>query len=189
MTYKVWERKFKKEAKALPKSERERALEYYREMRDEMASRGMTEEKILAELGSPERCARRAMTPDDGFSFSEERTENKPVQKAKGGISFAGGIGLILVTVMFVLPLSAVLFSIVAAFAAVCVSGAAVGVAGIAFAIGYPLVISAETAAVGIGAGLITSGVGLLLFVGFFFVTKYTAIGMAKILKAIYKRG
>ena len=41
MTYKTWERKLKKELKALPKSERERVVEYYREMRDEMESYGI----------------------------------------------------------------------------------------------------------------------------------------------------
>lgn len=188
MTYKKWERKLKKELSPLPKTECERVLEYYREMRDEMASGGRSEESILAELGSPESCARKTLS-EEGYTGRQAGGRNA-YSSAKSGHSVAEVIGLFFATVLLVLPIGSALLGVLAAFAAVCVSGAVVGIAGIFGAIAYPFVIGGgDMALAGVGAGLAASGVGLILFVVFFFITKYTAIALAKLLKAIYKRG
>ncbi len=188
MTYKKWERKLKKELSSLPKTERERVLEYYREMHDEMASNGRSDEGIIAELGSPESCARKTLS-EEGYA-PERIGERRTVSSAKTGHSVAEVIGLFFATVLLVLPIGSALFAVLVSFAAVCVSGAAVGVAGLLGAIVYPIVAGGGvTAAIGAGAGLAASGVGLILFVVFFLITKYTAIILFKIFKAIYKRG
>ena len=187
MTYKTWERKLKKELKTLPKSERERVVEYYREMRDEMESYGRSEDGILKELGSPESCARKALSESD-YAVSG-RVEGRNAPAPKRGITFFEFIGLALVTLFLVLPLGGAFVGVIAAFAGVCIAGAATGIAGIVGAIAYPFYIGAGVAATaGVGVCLATAGVGLLLFVVFFILTKYSAIFLAKLLKAIYKR-
>lgn len=188
MTYKSWTRTFKKELKSLPKSERERALEYYNEMHDEMASHGKSENAILAELGSPVSCAKQTLA-EGNFSSGQERGNNKPVKKERTTRSFAEVLGLLFATLLLVLPGCAVLFSVIVAMGSVCIAGAAVAIGGILVAVAYPFFVGAGTiAAAGAGAGLTASGVGILLFVIFFLVTKYSAIFSVKLLKAIYKR-
>ncbi len=179
MTYKKWERRLKSRLHSLSRDERDRALEYYREMRDEMSFNGKSEEKIIAELGSPESCARSVLAD----------RETQPTTRKKGGYSFAEVIGLIFFTIILVVPLSAVLISVIVAMGACSLVGVAASLGGIAFAIGYPIYIGGGTIGIaGIGLGIAASGVGLLLFVGFALVTKYAAILFGKFIRAIYKR-
>ncbi len=187
MTYKTWERKLKKELKTLPKTERERVVEYYREMRDEMVSYGRSEQSVLSELGSPESCARKALT--EGDYTVTGRTNNRNVSTPKRGITFFEFIGLTLVTLFLVLPIGSGFIGVIIAFAGVCIAGLATGISGIVAAVAYPIYTGGGVAATaGIGLGLTASGVGFLLFVVFFILTKYSAIFLAKLLKAIYKR-
>ena len=187
MNYKTWERKLKSNLKTLPKTERERVVEYYREMRDDMASYGKSEENILAELGSPESCAKKALT--DGDYASENGVSTRKSAPKKGSPTFFEVIGLLLVTLFLVLPIGSACIGVIAGFAGVCIAGAATGIAGIVAAVAYPIYVGAGAAATaGVGLGLAASGVGLLLFAVFFVITKYSVIFLAKLLKAIYKR-
>ena len=185
MTYKVWERRLKQELKVLSKDERARVVEYYREMHDEMASYGRTDDSIIKELGSPESCARRTLA-ESGYSVAQN---NNGSSARKSGHSAAEIIGLIFFTALLLLPLAVVLFALVASLGAICIGGAAAGIGGIGYAIGYPILSGGGSAAIaGAGMGLAASGAGLLLFVGFFFATKYAAIGSIKLFKVIYTR-
>ena len=183
MNYKTWERKLKNKLKSLPKTERERAVEYYREMHEDMASYGRSEEAILTELGTPESCAKKILTEGE-YAKGEEK-----VRSPKKGVTFFEIIGLALITLLFVLPIGGAVIAVIIAFAAVCIAGAVTGIAGIIAAIAYPIYIGAGVAAAaGAGLFLAASGIGLLLFVAFFVITKYSAIFFGKTLKAIYKR-
>ena len=185
MTYKTWERKLKKELKTLPKTERERVVEYYREMRDEMESYGRSEQSVLSELGSPESCARKALSESDYAVTGKDG--NRPAPKRS--YTFFEVIGLLLITLLFVLPIGGAIVGVIAAFAGVCIAGAATGIAGIVAAVAYPIYIGGGAAGItGIGAGLAAAGVGFILFVVFFLITKYAALVFLKVLKAIYIR-
>ena len=152
-------------------------------MRDDMASYGKSEETILAELGSPESCAKKAISGGD-YSSEARKTAAK-----KGNHTFFEVVGLLLITLFLVLPIGSACIGVIAGFAGVCIAGAATGIAGIIAAVAYPIYVGAGAAATaGVGLGLAASGVGLLLFVAFFVITKYSAIFFAKLLKAIYKR-
>ena len=186
MTYKVWEKNLRDELASLAKAEQDRTIEYYREMYDEMILNGRTEESILDEFGTPEQCARKVL--NSGIAKQVE-TNEAPQNNPKGKVSAAEVFGMILFTVFILSPLAAVAVSIVGTFAALCVSGFAVGVAGIGFAIGCPILgYLGNSAIVGIGAGLAVSGAGWLLFTAFFEATKGTAIAFWRMLKAVYTR-
>ena len=187
MTYKTWESKLKKELKTLPKTERERIVEYYREMRDEMVSYGRSEQSVLSELGSPESCARKALSESDYAVTGRVEGRNAPAPKRS--ITFFEFIGLALITLLFVLPIGGAIVGVIAAFAGVCIAGAATGIAGIVAAVAYPIYIGGGAAGIaGIGAALAAAGVGFILFVVFFLITKYAALVFLKVLKAIYIR-
>lgn len=185
MTYKVWERKLKKGINALPKEERERVAEYYREMYDEMRIGGRSESSILAEFGSPERCAQQALT--EGKTTRGTRGSSRQSERKR--VSAAEAVGLFFFTLLVILPISVVAVSIVISFGAVCLSGGAIGIAGVVFAIAVPFMgIASSAIPVGIGMGIAASGIGCLLFVAFFYATKGAAIIFGKVLKAIYVR-
>ena len=76
MKYKAWERELKKELATISKGERDRTIEFYREMKDEKLSRGQSEEEITAEFGSPRECARRVGQASGATisGFEEEET-------------------------------------------------------------------------------------------------------------------
>ncbi|MBO4539194.1 MAG: DUF1700 domain-containing protein [Clostridia bacterium] len=187
MTYKTWERRLKKELKTLPKSERERVVEYYREMRDEMESYGRSEQSVLSELGSPESCARKALSEGDYAVTGKVSGQNRPAPKK--GYTFFEVIGLLLITLLLVLPFGGAAIGIIAGFAGVCIGGLAAGIAGIVAAVAYPIYIGGGAAGIaGIGACLAAAGVGFILFVVFFLITKYAALVFLKVLKAIYIR-
>ena len=52
-----WEKQLLKNLKALPKTERERIAEYYREMYNDKLDAGFSPEEILREFGDPAQCA------------------------------------------------------------------------------------------------------------------------------------
>lgn len=185
MTYKVWERKLKRGLKSSPKEEQKRVVEYYREMYDEMTSGGRTEESVLAEFGPPEKCARQVM--------SEESVKRRKVgnvsseRKTRRDFSVARAVGLILFTLLLALPLGAAALGILVSCGALCLAGGVTGVGGIIFAVYYPFS-GAVAVLPGVGMGLAASGVGALLFVGFFYATKGVAIALFKTIKAVYAR-
>ena len=59
MTRKQWEKQLKKHLSSLPKGEREKIVDYYREIYDDRADAGFAEEEILREFGSPAAAAQR----------------------------------------------------------------------------------------------------------------------------------
>ena len=216
MTYKEWEKDLAKGIKTLPKGERARVLEYYREMFDEMTGGGRTESSVLEEFGLPEKCAVQALSEwvtrtESGevvlanareekqleIALDEARAQKKEaialsraVEKKRGRISAGEVVGLIFFTLLLVLPLGVSALALVISFGAISLSGGVIGLAGVVFAVGFPFTGNATGIAnlAGVGIGIAASGVGLLLFVGFFYVTKGSGILFYRAIKAIYKR-
>ena len=115
--------------------------------------------------------------------------EDQDVFQQKKHRSAAEVLGLILFTLILGIPLFAVAFAIVIAFVALTASSAAVGIAGIAFAVMYPIMGAAgETVLAGIGMGFAASGVGLILFGIFMSFTRLVIIGFSKLCKVVYGR-
>ena len=186
MTYKVWEKSLREELANLAKEEQDRTIEYYREMYDEMILNGRSEESILDEFGTPEQCARKVL--NSGIARQVE-TNNEPQDKPKSKISAAEVFGIALFTIFVIIPLTGIAISVVGTLAGMCVAGFGLGIGGIGFAIGCPILGLIDASPfVGIGAGLAVSGVGWLLFAALFEATKYASIAFCKILKAIYVR-
>ena len=189
MKKKVWERRFLKTLKPLSKDERYSALAYYQELYDDKAESGITEEEILREFGEPERCAYRIL-------LGEENTESvtpPSVPYAKSArqmrtYSVAEIVGLIFVGLILLLPLACVALALVLSFGAFCVSGVAVAVA---YVIGSPfrfLASGGVAIAANVAIGITAIGVGLLLFVGFYYATKWTALAAYRGFSLIFYR-
>lgn len=175
MSYKKWERALRRALVHLSAVERDRTLEYYREMKEEKMLNGESEEAIVAEFGSPDACAEKILRAN-GVSPCRR---NSPAEV----------VGLVFASLLLVLPLAAVLGSLVVSFAAISISGAAVSLAGVVFAIGSPFIAPSGVAiAAYVGMGIAATGAGFLLFVGFWYATKYGAIGLGALLRAIYVR-
>ena len=191
MTYEIWENDLRSRILSLPAEERERVLEYYREMYSEMTASGRSVESILEEFGTPEKCAAQVSAE---WGSKAEDSENAlpasaPEPKGKKRVSAAEVVGLIFATLLLILPIGVSAFAVVISFGAVCVSGGVVGVGGILLAIAYPFSgASAASIPAGIGLSLASAGAGLLLMVGFYYLTKWSAIWTILALKAIYKR-
>ena len=74
----------------------------------------------------------------------------------------------------------------------VTVGGIVVLIAGVLFSVACPFFAFAGMPAAGIvanvGVGLVCSGVGALLFVGFYLATKYTALACYRAMRAVFVR-
>lgn len=188
MTYKEWERRLLKNLKILPKTERRSIADYYREMYGDKCDLGLSCEEILQEFGAPEACATKIL--------SEEREEPSPSKnnrtKRKNGVSVAYIVGIVFASLIVIAPLACVWAALVASFGAVTLSGAIFVLAGIAYTVLAPLMLSSGVGVAAItahiGTGIALCGIGLILFVGFMLLTKYTAIGLGKALTFIYGR-
>ncbi len=188
MSLKKWEKILVKNLTGISKRERQTVLEYYREIYGDKLEAGYTEEEILKEFGEPETCARKILSEENGVAFDEPKM--KTVQT---GYSVGAIVGLACMTVLLVIPLYAVIVAVAATFASCVAAGVAFVIGGGAYTLVAPFFYGINGAPVGgvianVGCGIAMAGVGLLLFVGFYFATKYTVIFAIKLFKAIYCR-
>ena len=187
MNYKEWEDRFIKTLKPLDSSERERLAEYYREMYEEKLSEGKSEEVVLEEFGSPESSAYRILAEN----YEEKEVEKVNEEKPKINFSVRDKsfeyIGLALLSLLLIIPIAGAMLGVIVAFGSVSVSGVAVSVAGVVGILALPFLGAGNVTAL-LGFLIASIGVGILLFIGFYYLTKYTAIICYKCLNAIYKR-
>lgn len=183
MTKKIWEKRLLSKLRPLRRAERKKILDYYREMYGDKAEAGYSEAEILAEFGSPEACAARIL--------AEENVEIPPKKEKRRTSSPLAIVGIVFVSLILVLPLASVALALIVTFFAFTVSGAAIAIAGVIYAIGAPLLSIGSLSAAGVfahlGVGLTLCGAGCLLFVAFAPLGKYLAIGTGKTLKFLYK--
>ena len=183
MTEKNWEKRLARHLSALSKTERKQVIDYYREMYGDKREAGFSEADILAEFGSPEECAAKIL--------AGENVQPTPQKQARKNFSPAAIVGMVFLTLLLIIPLTATAFALIASFFAVSVSGAVVAIAGAIYAIGAPIVSIGSLSAAGIVAhfaiGIAACGVGCLLFVAFKPLTKYLAVGTGKALKILYQ--
>ena len=183
MTKKIWEKRLLSKLRPLQRAERKKILDYYREMYGDKAEAGFSEAEILAEFGSPEKCAARIL--------AEENTQPTLQKRERRKLSPAEIVGMFFLSLILILPLALTAFALIVTFFALTVSGVAVAIAGGVYAIGAPLLSIGSLSAAGcfahLGVGLTLCGVGCLLFVAFEPLGKHLAIGTGKALKFLYK--
>ena len=179
MTYRQWEKAFKKRLSRLPGEERERALGYYAELYGDKLDAGVSESEIVREFGDPKAAADKIIEE----SAETASAQGKTVRARTAGDTAARAAAVLLF--LFVgLPLLAVLFSLAVAGAALFLSGFAVILAGVAHVVYFLAQLYMYGGAgyvAQIGIGLATAGVGALLVPLFLCCTKWLFIACGKI--------
>lgn len=212
MTWSEWEKRFFKGLTSLSDDERLEIVAYYREMYGDKLEAGISEAEILAEFGEPELCARKILEEGTETTVSDKENETpqkevdaplpppivseapsapkkEDVNAAQSGESVASVVGMVVLTLLLILPLAIVALAVIISFGAACVSGGVAALAGLVYIFFLPFAgLTGAGVVANIGIGIATIGVGILLFVGFWYLTKYTAIGTYKVLVSIYGR-
>lgn len=180
MTYRQWEKTFKKRLSRLPKEERERALGYYAELYGDKLDAGTSESEIVREFGDAKDAADKIIAE---YSESTSVQGKTSVQRTAGDTA-ARAAAAVLLFLFVGLPLLAVIFCLAVAGAALFLSGFAVILAGVAYIV-YFLVQLCMFGGAGyaaqIGIGLAAAGVGALLVPLFLYCTKWLFIACGKI--------
>ena len=179
MTYRQWEKAFRKRLSRLPEEERERALGYYAELYGDKLDAGVSESEIVREFGDPKAAADKIIEE----SAETASAQGKTVRARTAGDTAARAAAVLLF--LFVgLPLLAVLFSLAVAGAALFLSGFAVILAGVAHVVYFLAQLYMYGGAgyvAQIGIGLAAAGVGALLVPLFLCCTKWLFIACGKI--------
>ena len=184
MTQREWEKALLKSLGKLPKEERRKIVEYYKELFGDKREAGMSEYEILLEFGSPEECAKRILT--------EEYGNDLPRHRSGGGVVKLVWliIGLVFLSLLVILPLVCAAVGVVVGFGATAIGGCASVLGGVvlliwsfcSFALGSAYVLAL------LGASLVAIGVGMLLAIGFYVLTKKIAIWSFRAVKWVYTR-
>ena len=203
MTYREFERKLYSHLAGIDEKDKTAIIEYYEEIYLEKKELGIPESEIVDEFGPPEECAARmadGMAESDSMQTAPPReekhgeeniaTKNEKATESATRVSLAEILGMVLFTLILVIPLASVLLSIVVSLGAVALSGAIVAIAGVLYALISPLhFISGLTLLevlmhLGIGLGL--AGAGGVCFAILYPITKNSAILSYKLIKGIY---
>jgi uncharacterized membrane protein len=192
MRYNRWEKNFKRSLGFLKRNERDEAVRYYREMYEDKLDSGMLTEDILYEFGTPELCAARLYEErlDNSFPEAKKKEKREAIPRFdKGRRGFLYYLGMFFATVLFIIPLGAILLSLIVSFGAAVISGFAVSVSGVAVILCGWLPIFAsgiENALFNIASGFACIGIGLLLAIAFWYPTRYVSVFSFKLMKLIY---
>ena len=214
MTYKLWEESLLNYLKSLSKEEKEEILSYYREMYNDKRDTGIPESEIVDSFGDPMIAAARILKEgaDEPAEAEVKHSEmprrldkklseeaaapvsNKKEEKqgGSGGISASRIVGWVFITLLFIIPLFAVVLSVIASLAAITVSGGAMLIGGVIGAVASPFLLlfgnTLGNVLLVLGGMLITAGVGALLFISFYYITKYSAVSVYKIIRHVLRR-
>lgn len=179
MTYRQWEKAFRKRLSRLPGEERERALGYYAELYGDKLDAGVSESEIVREFGDPKAAADKLIEESAETAFAQGKTV-----RARTAGDTAARAAAVLLFLFVGLPLLAVLFSLAVAGAALFLSGFAVILAGVAHVVYFLAQLYMYGGAgyvAQIGIGLAAAGVGALLVPLFLCCTKWLFIACGKI--------
>lgn len=183
MTKREWEKKFMSALKKLPKNERQKSLEFYREMYTDKKDAGESEESILKEFGNPYACADKIL---EEYDFDSDKKAKKV--KERNGMSIGYIVGMVFFSIIIALPIVCTLIGLLAGFLAAAICGPVVALYGVVHCCIAPLLTGTAVGFLGAEAmGIVCIGIGLLLFVVFFLLTKFTAKAIFKFIKITYK--
>lgn len=194
-TKEIWLNIFEDSLQKMPKSERNRIIEFYREMIEDKIESGIIEEEVIASLGNPYDVASKILDENGlkcnikDLTKKEEITEKK--SKKEGlPLWLTLIVGFFGVTVGIPLAISwfAVLISFCATFGALVISAGACTIA-ILLSIIFALAGFVEGGWAIFGAALAGMGAILLLAVGFWYCAKAMSIATTWLCKKWPKRG
>lgn len=214
MTYKLWEESLLNYLKSLSKEEKEEILSYYREMYNDKLDTGIPESEIVDSFGDPMIAAARILKEgadeveqaDARHSEREGGTDKKPSEEAvapvsnkkaekqgdSGGISASRIVGWVFITLLLIIPLFAVVLSVIASLTAITLSGGAMLVFGVIGAVASPFLLlfgnTLGNVLLVLGGTLITAGIGALLLISFYHITKYSVVSVYKITRHVVRR-
>lgn len=215
MTYKLWEETLLNYLKSLNKEERDEILSYYREMYNDKRDTGIPESEIVASFGDPMLAAAKILKesgdePEDTDGKLYEKAKRRdeehskevgaPVssktakeQKSSGsGVSASRIVGWVFIALLFIIPLFAVVLSVIASLAAITLSGGAMLLGGIIGAVACPFLLlfgnTLGNVLLVLGGMLITAGIGALLLISFYYITKYSVVSTYKIVRHVVRR-
>ena len=114
------------------------------------------------------------------------------VGNAVKGISVSKVVGWFFLTLLVLIPLAAIVVSIIASLAAVTVSGAAMMLGGALVAIAAPITLafgySFSAMLILLGAAILLAGLGAFIFITFYYITKYVTVSCVKVIKYFVRR-
>ena len=197
MNFDQWKKALRARLSAMPEDETDAILEYYKEMYADMADSGKSEGEIIAEFGTPEECALRALedgeyaeksthTPDTVSNFSGKS------EKKRRSFSVGEAVGVFFFSLIITLPLIGAALGVILSLASVSISGIVISLGGGIILIASPIWLFA-----GFGTGEILMllggavtmiGAGGLIAIGFLYATKYSATGVLYCIRLIYRR-
>ncbi len=185
MTYRKWEYDLKCLLQGYPKKEVDELTRYYAEIYGDKKDAGFSDDDILIEFGTPEECAEKFRAE----AAAQDSGKKKPQFKLPSADKLTK---LILLTVFVYIPLAAAVLSGILTLAALSLGGAGLAVAGLgSIALSFYHAISGNGVAVFLsmlGLGLGGIGVGAIISIAFFFITKYAARSAYKIVIRLYEK-
>ena len=183
MTFKKWQYELKCLLKCLPNSEIKEIASYYDEMYRDKTEAGVPEDEILVEFGTPNECAERILSDTETKRNINAHKRGMPL-----GVSI---VAMFFLSVIIIIPLAAVMFAVVVSLGAGALSCALVSVVGpFALVVGVIYAFSGmgiASALALIGGGICATPLCLILALGFWLATKYTAIYSYKAIAYIYR--
>jgi len=170
-----------KNLKGLPKEEIKDILDDFREYFDVGSERGRTEDEIIISFGSPKIIAKQ-IKAESYIKKAEENTSAANITRA-----VFTTIGLSFFNIIFILPVFAVIFSMLAALFAAAISIGAAGVSGTVASFFYPIYSQYFTFTINIVvlifAFIGTGAFGILFFIGDIYLAKLIYRLIVKYLK------
>ena len=212
MTYKQWETSLLKYLNKLSNNEKAEIVGYYREMYNDKRDTGVPEQEIIRSFGDPLIAATKILKENgeyasrldeapQGAPEKNEKTSRKPApvlnkeeneEKKKSKISVPRIIGWFFIILLVGIPLAAIMIGVIVACGAIAIAGAAMVIAGAVAAVASPFMLLLEysfpAVLVMLGASLVTSGLGALIFVLFYYITKYVVVACIKVIKHFARR-
>ena len=215
MSFSEWKKALRANLDDMKDDEVDAAIDYYKEMFADMSDAGKSETDILAEFGTPAECASKirieqsesadfdkksdisthtVLNSEEKNDTSRRKEESTPSQKKQTDrrTSIGGIIGMFLFSLIIILPLAGVALGIVVSFASVAVSGVAISVSGALLVVASPAVFILQYG-IGemllcIGGGITLIGVGIILAIAFWCLTKLSVKGTMAFFRLIYRR-
>lgn len=186
MTYKKWEYDLKCLLQGYPKKEVDELTRYYAEIYGDKKDAGFSDEDILIEFGTPEECAEKFRAENASPADEEKKRFEFKLPPADKLIKLA------LLTVFVYVPLAAVTLSAIMGIAAFSIGGAGITLGGVASVIlSFVHLISGNGAAVFLsmlGLGIAAMGIGTIIAIAFFYITKYAVGSAYKIVIRLYEK-
>ena len=195
MTFREWEKQFKKALKGLSTQEKQTALEYYHELYGDKIDAGCSPEDAVAQFGDPIDCAQTIIADNAPATPKDNSVAITPNQNSKVSThSVSIIIGMVFLTLLVIIPVFASLVAIVAGFGASAITCAICAIASLLLTFIYPVYLTiygATWGAVVANLGMCVAGIGVctVLAISFYFVTKYATIWSIKLFKRIYFKG